>query len=449
MKKLILISASLLAIAGVAAGGYWMLREPETRWTTPSPAAAEAFEQGFDQLSKAYIADARESFRRAVELDPDFAVAKKYLAYVSEEEERERLSAELEATDRDRLMPHERFLIEFWLAREKPEEEREAIVAAYLRDHPGDFFGLLERCDGYWKAERWDEAESCFRRLLELHPNWVAAQNLLGYIAMARGRFDEAEERFLTYRYVAPDQANPYDSMAELLMHLGRYEEAEAALAEAIRIKPDFCHAYELRAHIGLFSGRPELAEQAARKLESLVACSHWKDYGRTCSLRTAAKYLGGDPEGAWQEADGECLERREGFDLFGHRAAVATGRIDRSVEMEAVVRERQEKAAAAGRPVAADHYGALLAHMEGVRALAAGDYPGAIEGLSRADRLMGYWGGDRASFKPWNRLNLLRALKLGGETARAEALRRKLEAVNPRLVRELPLTDLPAPAAG
>jgi tetratricopeptide (TPR) repeat protein len=449
MKRLLIISASLLAVAGAAGGGYWMLREPPARWTTSSPAALAAFEQGFDEMSKLYWTDARANFQRAVELDPDFAVAKRYLAPLSEEEERERLSAELEAVDLERLRPHERFLIADWLARDKPDAERQAILDDFLRRHPESFFGQQRRCHNLWKNESWDQAQACYERLLELRPNWVEAHNLLGYIAMARGRFSEAEERFRTYRYVAPDQANPYDSMAELLMLLGRYEEASASADEAIRIKPDFCHAYELRALIGLWSGNLESSEEAVESLESIEACARMVDEGFSCSFRAVSTYFRGDAEAAWRQFDGDCLERRHGFDAFAHRAAVATGRLDEAAAMEEAVAERRRQADEEGRPVAADEYGAILAHMQGVRSLAAGDVPEAIEHLETADRLMGYWGGDRASFKLWNRLNLLHALELGGETARAEALRRKLEAVNPRILADVELADLVGLAAG
>ena len=139
------------------------------------------------------------------------------------------------------------------------------------------------------------------------------------------------------------------------------------------------------------------------------------------------------------------CLERRNGFDLLGHRIAVMTGRLGRSAEMEEIARHRHEKMVAAGRPVYADFYAAILAHMEGIRSLAAGDFAQAVERLGEVERLQGYWGGDRASFKLFNRLNLLRALELSGRTAQAAAMRGKIEIVNPRLIDEFRLRDLEA----
>lgn len=407
-----------------------------------SPAGVRA---GFRDLSQFYFADAHQHFERAVELDPDFAIVKLHLAFLSDTPERERLREELGLADRDRLNAQERFLLADWLGREDPEADREALLAEFLERHPD----CAPAATSTGRPRAGIRREECYQRLLELHPNWVQAQNRLGYIAMARGCFSEAEQRFRSYRFIAPDQANPYDSMAELLTLLGRYQEAEAALAEAIRIKPDFCHAYELQAQIGLFSMNLDRVEEAVQGLESFPACERWQDDGYPCSIRGVARYLGGDAKGAWQAIDGECLERRNGFDLFGHRAAVMTGRLERAAEMEEILRKRRQRAVDNGRPVAADHYDALLAHMEGVRALAGKDFAAAAERLAAADELMGYWGGDRASFKLLNRLNLLRALELVGEDARAKALRRKIEAVNPRLLDDHMLSDLDALGAG
>lgn len=449
MKKTFILLV-LLALAGVAAGGYWMLREPQPQWTTDSPQALAEFQLGFDAQSKLYHAEAKEHFARAAELDPKFLVAKLYYAMGSEKSEREGLRSELAAADRGRLNDQERFLLEYWLARtatEGPEHEPKKILDAFLAEHPDNFHGLRYRCDAYWSAQDWDPAETCYQRLLELHPNWVAAQNSLGYIAMARGQFSEAEERFSTYRYIAPDQANPHDSMAELLITLGRYEEAEASLRKAIEVKPDFCHAYQLRAQIGLFSGRFAVVDKALEDIASFEACGYLEEYGYSCMMSASVRYYGGDAEGAWEAVDGDCLERRQGADLTAHRIAAMTGHTDRALEMETLLHQRRDEALAESRPGDAEYLDAALAHMEGIRELAGGDPTGAVEALSRADKLMGYWGGDKAAFKLFHRLNLLRALELDGEETAAEALRRKIEAVNPRILQDVQLHDLEKPA--
>src|SRR4029078_10139489 len=107
------------------------------------------------------------------------------------------------------------------------------------------------QADLCWETRRWDDAEKTFQELLAIEPNWVDAQNKMGYLSMALGRFAESEDRFRTYRFVAPDQANPHDSLGELLVLTGRFDEAQSELHAALRIRSG------LRQR---FSDDPELA---------------------------------------------------------------------------------------------------------------------------------------------------------------------------------------------
>ncbi len=452
MKKIILIAVSLvaLAVALCATATYWLLQEPEPEWTSHSEEALKQLALGLENLSKFYSADAAEHLERAVELDSDLAMAKLHLIFLPGGSTYRPWLMELGEAELSGSTARERFLLTYWQARFKSgEADPEAILAAYLEQHPEDPYAIKVRCNEVWEKQQWDAAEECYGRLLELHPNWVEAQNRLGYVAMARGRFEESEERFRLYRYIAPDQANPHDSLAELLILLGRYEEAEEELRETVRIKSDFCHAYQQQVQIGLFTGRFDRVEQALRDLEAVEGCARWAESGFGCSIRATVRYFGGDPEGAWQSFEGPCLEQVRGSEMMAHRIAVFTGRLDRAAEMEEIVRQRWDAAVAEEQPVYADFHAALLFHMEGVRALEQGELAVAAEKLSEVDRLLGYWAGEQASFKLWNRLNLLHALEHGGHAARAEALRHKIRAINPRVLDELRLADLEALEAG
>lgn len=443
------IPAVAVAVAGavLAACAYWLLRAPRPEWTTRSPRALEELEGGLKNLAKMYKMDAVQHFEKALELDPSFAMAKLHLATLyPSRSERKRLHEELRQIDTQQLQARERFLIAYHLARvDRREADSERVLALFLEQHPQDPFGLRVRCEVAWEAQAWDQAERCYDNLLALHPNRVEAWNNLGHIALARGRFDEAEERFKTYRYLAPDQANPHHSLASLAAIRGRYQEAEREIEETIRIKPDFCAAYTQRVDVGFVSGRLELAARALRELEGIGECSYLQDRGVICALRAWVLYLGGDAESAWRQLDAGCLERLDGYDLLAHRIAVMTGRIETGVAMEQVVSSYRDKVLAAGRPVHARLVGALLAHMQGIRELAEGDLQKAVEHLSEADDALYYWGGERASIKLFNRLNLLRTLELAGRTPQAVALRREIDDVNPRLVDAFPLPDVDA----
>ncbi len=449
LKRVLLFAIPAVAAAGAvcSTGVYWMLRAPEAEWTTRSPRALKEFESGLKDLAKMYAMDAVQQFEKALELDPEFAMAKLHLAALSlSRSERRRLHEELQQVDAQELQARERFLLAYHRARfEQRDADAEQVLESFLEQHPQDPFGLQAQCEVAWEAEAWDEAVSCYDCLLTLYPNRVEAWNKLGYIALARGRFDEAEERFLTYRYLAPDQANPHHSLAYLATIRGRYQEAETELQRTVEIKPDFCAAYTQRVDVGLLSGRLEQAASALAELEGLEECGYFRERGVVCALRAWLLYLEGDAEGAWRQLDDGCLERLEGFDLLAHRIAVMTGRIEAGIAMEEVVSSYREKMLSAGRPIQARLSGALLAHMQGIRELADGDLDEAARLLSEADGALLYWGGERASIKLFNRLNLLRTLELAGQTQQAQELRREISEINPRLVDDFPLPGVDA----
>ncbi len=187
-------------------------------WTTDSPQALQEFELGLEASMKLYHKDAEAHFRKAVELDPEFAAAKlRLVEYHKDEEERNEIIAELRELDLERLTSRERFLIEHLLARaDRQPASADKVLEEFLLDHPDDPYALAICSLDAWQSMDWEKAGRHYRNLLEIDPNWVMAQNHLGYMAMAQGNFAEAEELFRTYEYIAPDQANPHDSLGEL-----------------------------------------------------------------------------------------------------------------------------------------------------------------------------------------------------------------------------------------
>jgi tetratricopeptide (TPR) repeat protein len=421
-------------------------------WTTSSEEARSCFILGFEAWSKEYYSDAVGNFEKALLLDPGFVAARLFLAACTapgDPEHRSRLQALLDV-DLTALTIQEQFLVRYDLARAGMIDENPAqILDEFLAEYPQDPFGLSARCDVFWQDQEWDAAEPCYHRLLKQHPDLVMAQNRLGFIAMARGRFSEAEERFVTYRYLAPDQALPYQSMGELLTVLGRYEEADIALLQALAIKKDFCEAHRLRIKWRTDANRVEEARELLAHMREIPACGFYSQFGYYCTREARLLYHEGELEATWQALNGECLERRHGFDLLAHRVALATGRDTEAQRMEEALHDYFELLASAELPVYTAFYAAVQAHMEGVRLASMGNLAAAAESFEAVDKRLGYWGGDRASFKLFNRLNWMYALESSGKTARAEALRRKIEAINPRFLDDFQASDLDALVRG
>ena len=107
------------------------------------------------------------------------------------------------------------------------------------------FFGSHILCnagDDLYRLGRWDESEQALRRAEEVNPlgiNAILVEELLGRLAMARGRFDEAQERLAPLAQAAERAADiqfiipVHASLAELALWQGKPDEAVAHVMAA------------------------------------------------------------------------------------------------------------------------------------------------------------------------------------------------------------------------
>ncbi|MBD3872021.1 MAG: tetratricopeptide repeat protein [Acidobacteria bacterium] len=441
---------TLAAVVVVGAGVTLVALPSGQEWTTDSPEALVEFQAAMDAEMKLYYVEAREHFRLAYELDPDFQFAKlKYSSQVrwedKDEDRAKQMVEEVLASDTSKLTPRERFFVEQRRAyhEERPDDVI-AIVDEYVARYPNDPYILNQKALRTWHLGELEEAERLYQRLVEISPNWVIAYNQLGYITMMQGRFAEAEEYFKSYRFIAPDQANPYDSLGELFMTLGRYDEAEESLEKALEIKPDFWASYEHLVLMKAFSGdlegtrvvieRARNADGPEKILFGMDCLEHYT------ALRNAE---------AWQqiidEADSKCVEGfKEGFSTVStHFAACKLGDWEKAMSMEveaANLLEKIEKSSAEKDVMTVR--GAFL-HMQGVRLALQGEYAEAEKMLRAADEGLTYVDAGTGMYKLFNRMILAEVLLADGQDAEAHGLLTKVRGVNPVMVAEFEQSGL------
>jgi tetratricopeptide (TPR) repeat protein len=217
--------------------------------TTSSMDAYNYFLRGREDYEKFYYNEARQSLEKAVELDPNFAVAHLWLAWSysaigdrkARNEAYEKAKAlSPKATDKERLYieasyarsiernPEKRFSILKEMARKYPKEKR---VHYYL----GSYYG---------GKRMYDQEIEELNKALELDPNYGSALNSIAYTYSDMGDYDKALEYFKKYASVSPGDANPLDSIAELYFRMGRLDEAIAKYKETLEVKPDFFQTY-------------------------------------------------------------------------------------------------------------------------------------------------------------------------------------------------------------
>ena len=431
MRKLLIVA--LIAIAAMLALRYTSAK-PQRAWTTDSPAALEEFKKALEARMKFYHMDAAEHCRRALELDPDFAAAKVFRLNYSHGQRAEKIAESLREVDLDRLTPREAFMVSYALAElDEGPDGRRALAKAYVLEHPKDPYGIMYLCDTQVDPK---EQEACFRKLIAIEPNFVLAQNVLGYLAMAQGHFEEAEERFRTYQYIAPGQANPHDSMGELLVLLGRYEEARQELEAALALRPDFQASYTSLVNAALLQEQVEEAQAAVRRGENAGMGRDWLQ-GMGCEILLRQLSLNADWETVYQATDACRMTYRTTLPMFmRHRAALATARMDEARRIE----ENASRLAAEqqGKP----HFGSLLwaatdEHLRAVRMSFEGRREKALEGFERADEALAYSGFEAGSLKLQNRLALAQTLRQGGQVPEAEALEDAVRRINPDFLRD------------
>ncbi len=427
MKKIF----AVLILMGLAGGAMMMMATMSggAEWTTTSSEALEAFEDGLAARMKFYRGDARELFERAMELDPDFAAAKLYLTFELDWEGREAMREELRQVDPQTLNPRERFLLEFHLAEwNRDIEGARQIGLDYVAENPEDPFGLATLANLLWLEQDWDESERLYRELLEMAPNWVIAQNRLGYIALAQGRFAEAEQQFITYRYIAPDQANPHDSMGELMVLLGRYDEARESFEKALEIRPDFCDGYQHLIDLTLMEGRPDQGEEILER--AAEPCGKRMVEALRCSMLIWHDFMSGDAERVWSDEREACRKQLGDYHFLLHRTACQTGRLETAERAERGLRRRLE-AAEEAQHVRLDLIRALLLHMEGTRMLTEKRFEEAAKAFAAADDMLLYWGEGQGILKLYNRMNLAWVQKNLGLDAESQATLTEVSKVN------------------
>ena len=91
---------------------------------------------------------------------------------------------------------------------------------------------------------RLPEAEAAYRQVLKFKPDFAEAHNDLGIVLKTCERLPEAETAFRHALAFRPDFADAHYNLGHLLHGIGRQSEADAAYRRALELKPDFPEAH-------------------------------------------------------------------------------------------------------------------------------------------------------------------------------------------------------------
>jgi len=212
--------------------------------TTSSMEAYNAFLKGRDAFENWHFGDAQRLFGRAVELDPEFAMAYIYLAQANAglNDLAGRDSAfEKSKKFSKRLGGKEALYAEaLGAVVEQNQDKYFAILHQIAAEYPKEKRVHLDLGANCLERGKVDEALTEVNKALELDPEFGPALNWLAYVYINKKDFAKALSYLQKYASVSPDDCNPYDSMGELYLITGNLDLAIEKYENAIKIQPNF-----------------------------------------------------------------------------------------------------------------------------------------------------------------------------------------------------------------
>jgi serine/threonine protein kinase/TolB-like protein len=265
-----------------ATAGILARLEPREAAVQPNVAASltsnlealHAYEQGVRYDDRALFGEAAASFRRATELDPQFAMAYAKLADAlsllgDTLAARQAIAHAAELADRLPVLRLQKLTIQsgqLLLDGRMPEAEHVAEKA--VREFPRELEPRYTLSRVLMDDSRWTEQKAVLEEALLLDDRQALAHCRVAYDYAFEGDLPRALASLDRYAaLLPPDDPNPIDSRGDLLVMNGRFEEAIAAYKKNLELNPSFVNFIDETklALVYLHEGKYSLAEASAR----------------------------------------------------------------------------------------------------------------------------------------------------------------------------------------
>jgi serine/threonine protein kinase/tetratricopeptide (TPR) repeat protein len=199
LKALGKAASQLREKLGESLGSIKKFDAPIEQATTSSLEALKAFSQGNEQRTSGNQSEAVSFYKRAVELDPNFAMAYARLAVAYSNQFQTEVAAQYsqKAYDlRDRVSERERFYIseKYTSYVSGDREEAVRVLKAWAQSYPNDYIPHNNLAANYSLFGQFEDALKEAREAVRLSPNNTTAQGnyVEGFVKL--NRFDEARQ---------------------------------------------------------------------------------------------------------------------------------------------------------------------------------------------------------------------------------------------------------------
>ena len=247
--------------------------------TTASPEAYRYYRESRELGLKGEDSKALQLMLKAVEIDPEFAMAYRdlgitygNLGYFDKAGEYIKKAFEY----RDRLSDKERYLIEGDFYSRSEETFRNAIEAykKVIELYPDVWIAYNNLGAIYNGLEEWDEAEKMFKVLVDRKEENIYPFLNLAYVYQAKGMFDKAMATLELYQNNFGYAAWIHQSIAANHFFQGKLDLALAELEKALLLKPDDFYLVRDGGNYYYISGKFLEAEREYRNLLNMNQAS-------------------------------------------------------------------------------------------------------------------------------------------------------------------------------
>ena len=208
--------------------------------TTKSPEAKRLVEEALIlYLDRVEQEQSNEILRKAVQIDPDFAMGHEFLAQISLDSAEQVAEQEKAFATRNQATSSEQLVIE-WYQNAAEHKLIPAITKMndVLNQYPHDKWVV-------WMATWWLQNQAQYERSLAVYERSGITDspgliNNMGYAYASIRQFDKAFAMMDKYVAAMPNDSNPQDSYAEILRLAGRFNQSIEHYRTSLVINPEF-----------------------------------------------------------------------------------------------------------------------------------------------------------------------------------------------------------------
>ena len=244
---------------------------------TDNLSAYESYVAGLQFFLDFEYQRAEQAFKAALQLAPDFAIARYRLAYIQAVMGRtEEAVNNMELAASAGVLPdRERRYIDAALALfQRDYETATAKYEALLEKYPFEIEARELLAKAYWGQYRADDAIREIETLAAEEPQNEVIWNTLGWYLLSVGEIERAQPALERFVQLAPDDASSHSLLGDSLRFQGDLEGAKQEYAEALALDPDMPEVTHNLATIAYLEGDHERSIeqfQAIVEDESLI----------------------------------------------------------------------------------------------------------------------------------------------------------------------------------